>query len=348
MIVRRAVVASGVVIALLFLTGTAQAAPPACPDVSLTTAPGQRLALSATPCTDPDPGDTYTLGVHDMPMHGALSPAVVGSNYDPTPGYHGTDRFTYQAQDSHGELSNVATVDILIDTAPACTDGTATVESGKSLTIADLPCHDADADDFDEYFDDPGHGTIDIDNATGALIYTPAAGYTGSDSFTYFAQDIPWGQVSLGQGTMTITVTAPPQPTPLPSVVPPTPVAQPRDTTPPTFSLRAPAVKLKSALAKGLGVAVTSAEPGNASVTITVDRATARKLRLDRKAKHPVKVGAAKGVVAAGKTTLAVKFTAKARKALKHVRRVKLSVAVTVVDAAGNRSAHTLAVTLRR
>ncbi len=50
----------------------------------------------------------------------------------------------------------------------------------------------------------PLHGSVVLDNAaTGAFTYTPAAGYTGSDSFTYKAND---GQVDSNIATAQITV----------------------------------------------------------------------------------------------------------------------------------------------
>ena len=48
----------------------------------------------------------------------------------------------------------------------------------------------------------PSHGTVVL-NADGALVYTPTANYSGTDSFTYLAND---GKLSSNIATVTITV----------------------------------------------------------------------------------------------------------------------------------------------
>ena len=49
----------------------------------------------------------------------------------------------------------------------------------------------------------PSHGTLTLD-ADGSFIYTPAANFNGSDSFTYKAND---GSIDSNVATVTITVT---------------------------------------------------------------------------------------------------------------------------------------------
>ncbi|HEX3393234.1 MAG TPA: Ig-like domain-containing protein [Acidimicrobiales bacterium] len=49
----------------------------------------------------------------------------------------------------------------------------------------------------------PSHGTLVVLSETGAFTYTPAAGFTGTDSFTYMAHD---GTGGMTTGTVTITV----------------------------------------------------------------------------------------------------------------------------------------------
>ncbi len=52
----------------------------------------------------------------------------------------------------------------------------------------------------------PAHGTVSL-NADGSFLYTPAAGFSGPDSFTYQASD---GQLSSPAATVTIIVNEPP------------------------------------------------------------------------------------------------------------------------------------------
>jgi hypothetical protein len=122
----------------------------------------------------------------------------------------------------------------------------------------------------------------------------------------------------------------------------------PKDLTAPTVSLRSAAKPLKQTLAKGLAIELTTNENASATLTLTLDKATARKLRVDRKAKGPVTVGTIRSALTAGKATIPIRLSAKARKALKAVKRVKLTLTAVVTDTAGNKTTKTLAVTLKR
>jgi hypothetical protein len=101
-------------------------------------------------------------------------------------------------------------------------------------------------------------------------------------------------------------------------------------------------------IAKGLRLVLTPNEGGTATITLTVDRATARKLKLKRNANGPVKVGGRKASLPSGQSAVVVKLTAKARKALKKVRKVKLLITVVIQDVAGNSATDTMKVTLKR
>ena len=332
-------VATGLLL-LWLLPAAAQAAPPSCPDGSFITTPGQRFALPSAPCTDTDVGDTFTVAIATPPQHGTVAPEAGTNYYTPTAGYHGFDEFTYTATDSHMEQSAPASVQILIDTAPVCSDSTATVESGKQLTLS-LPCDDADDDELTIFVGDPLHGTVDF-TATDDAIYTPAAGYVGMDEIEYDAEDA-FGLPSFTV-TQKITVTAPAPPPQLPTG----PQASPADITAPAFSLQHASQKLKAVLSKGLRLVLSPNESATATITLTVNRATARKLKIKRNAKGPVKVGGLTKTLAAGQSTVAVKLTAKARKAIKKAGKVKLLITVAMRDAAGNRATDTMKVTLKR
>jgi hypothetical protein len=328
----------------LLPAASAQAAAPVCPNASLTTTPGERIALASNPCVDPD-GDNYTLAIGTGPSHGTVSPENGINYYIPSPGYHGTDLFTYTATDSTMAVSDVATVSILVDTAPECDDRSATVESGRQLTLTDIPCQDGDGDTLDIFVSDPQHGTLDIAGDGSSVTYTPAPGYVGPDAITYQAQDVLG--LSSTTRTLTITVTTPPPP-PQPPAPPAPAVAASTDRTAPNFTLGTLSTKLKSVLTKGLRLTITSSERGTTTVTVTIDRSTARKLKLKRNAKAPVKVASLRTTVASGHTNLVVKLTAKARKALSKARTVKLRITITVTDAGGNSTTHTRTITLKR
>jgi hypothetical protein len=324
----------------LAIPETARAAPPVCTGGFVTTAPGERITFPPDPCPDPE-GDPYTLEVVTAPAHGTLTMDATGTHYDPMPGYHGPDEFTYRATDSNMEQSAEATVSILIDSAPTCGDSSASVETGKLLILPDPPCSDADGDDIFLWLYDPLYGTLTIspDGLTATYISRP--GYVGRDMIFYEAED-DFGLFSF-PGVLTITVTASPprpvRPTPPPSSTP----KLPADSAAPRFRFDRPRGKLRAVLRKGLRLALTSNEAGRVSVKLSVNRATARKLKLKRRT-----VGTLTSTTQAGRTTLVVRFTSKARKALRKATRVKLLVTVRITDASGNRSTRTMNVTLKR
>ena len=106
------------------------------------------------------------------------------------------------------------------------------------------------------------------------------------------------------------------------------------DTAAPQIKLSARGGKLKAALGKGY------------TATVDCNEACAVDGRLLEK-KTKVASGKAK-LNGAGKAKLKLKFTSKAKKALKRKRSVKLTLQVVVKDAAGNASTKTARVTLKR
>jgi VCBS repeat-containing protein len=161
--------------------------------------------------TDPD-GDTLSAVAGSGPSHGTLSRSANGSFiYTPAANYHGTDSFTYRASDDTVE-SSPATVTITVSAvndAPTAAADTYTTAEDTPLTV-DAPGvlgndSDADGDPLSaELGSGPSHGTLTLD-ADGSFIYTPAANFNGSDSFTYKASD---GGLESGLTTVTLTVTA--------------------------------------------------------------------------------------------------------------------------------------------
>jgi hypothetical protein len=130
---------------------------------------------------------------------------------------------------------------------------------------------------------------------------------------------------------------------------PPPPPPPPGDTKAPSLAVAlTKGQKLPAVLKSGLKLGLTTDEACTATITVTVDKATARKLKLDRKAKKAVVVGTLTKALTAGKNAVTVKLTAKARKALKKAKKVKLGVAVTAKDAAGNTGTKSGSASLKR
>ncbi|MFP5316675.1 MAG: Ig-like domain-containing protein, partial [Acidimicrobiia bacterium] len=82
---------------------------------------------------------------------------------------------------------------------PVCTAGTVTVAEDTTVTVTPY-CTDPDGDALTyTVVNGPAHGTLST-----SLVYTPQAGYSGSDSFTYKAND---GKADSAVATVGITVT---------------------------------------------------------------------------------------------------------------------------------------------
>jgi VCBS repeat-containing protein len=148
----------------------------------------------------------------DAPANGALGLNANGSFiYTPAAGFSGSDSFTYRADD-YGDLSAPATV--TIDVLPVGTNVPPTAAPDAYTTRQDtrleIPApgvldNDLDADGnalAAVVESQPAHGALTL-KANGSFTYTPAAGYTGSDSFSYRAND---GKASSAAAQVTLTV----------------------------------------------------------------------------------------------------------------------------------------------
>jgi len=175
-------------------------------DVTLTVAaPGVLLND-----TDAD-GDPLTAVLVDAPLRGAVTLNSNGSfSYVPAAGFNGLDSFTYRAND--GTASSTAAL-VSIQVAPVADPPVAAPDS--YTTTEDVPLVIAApgvlANDSDQDGDaliavlaaPPQNGDVSM-NQNGSFIYTPAAGFHGTDSFTYRAFD---GTAVSVQAVVTIVVT---------------------------------------------------------------------------------------------------------------------------------------------
>ncbi|MEZ4633074.1 MAG: Ig-like domain-containing protein [Deinococcales bacterium] len=119
--------------------------------------------------------------------------------YTPASGFVGTDSFTYTICDDDipSPTCDTATVsiEVLDDGNPDALDDSATTAEDTPVNI-DVLLNDSLIDNATLTSYDPvsvNGGTISQDPVTGELIYTPASGFVGTDSFTYTIcdDDIP-------------------------------------------------------------------------------------------------------------------------------------------------------------
>ncbi|MCL4264506.1 MAG: tandem-95 repeat protein [Anaerolineae bacterium] len=180
--------------------------PPVAAADNVTTA--EETAVAITPLTnDSDAnGDLLAIITATLPAQGT---AVVGTNlitYTPTLNFNGSDNFTYTISDGYGGEAS-ATISITVtpvNDAPVAVDDAATVPE-DSFILIDVLHNDTDVDGdllSITTVTQPANGQVI--NEGSSVIYTPAANYHGTDSFTYTASD---GQGSSDTAVVTITIT---------------------------------------------------------------------------------------------------------------------------------------------
>jgi ribosomal protein S30 len=185
------------------ITVTAVNDAPVAQNQSVTTNQDTAKAITLV-ATDVD-GDSLTYTVVSGPSHGTLTGSGANRTYTPTVHYYGSDSFTFKAKDSKVD-SNTAKVSITVtavNDAPVAQDQSVTTLENTPKAVQ-LVATDADGDPLTyTVMTQPGHGILTGPQA--GLTYTPNASYTGSDSFTFKAND---GKVDSNVATVSITVTS--------------------------------------------------------------------------------------------------------------------------------------------
>jgi DNA-binding beta-propeller fold protein YncE len=218
--------------------------------------------------------------------------------------------------------------------APVCANATASTAFQTPVEIT-LSCSDANSDALTVTPLAPGHGTLGTVSA-GKVTYTPAAGFSGADAFTFSASD---GTNSSNAATAALTVAAKPTSTTPPVATPP-PVTTPPVTTPPTQTVGRPglvgrtvrvdrqghlALKLSCSAGQNQG-------PCTGRVTLRTAGAVSA-----AKQKKRILVLATKGYnVAAGKTaTVRVTLNARGKRLIKAKKKMAAIATFTLTGKAG-------------
>ncbi|MDT5064828.1 MAG: large repetitive protein [Mycobacterium sp.] len=145
---------------------------------------------------------TQTLAATNRKL-AAASPATV--LYTPDPGFVGHDTFSYTMSTPNGPSTATVSVTVLPPPPTAANDSASTV-SGQAVTVNVLANDDAHSGGTlsVDSVGNPSHGTA---TARGSkIVYTPAADFVGTDTFTYTAST----EFGSDTATVTVTVTAPP------------------------------------------------------------------------------------------------------------------------------------------
>src|SRR5205807_2628910 len=123
----------------------------------------------------------------------SVNPTTGAVTYTPTSNYTGPDSFTYKVKDNLGADSNVSAVSITVNAPPVAGNDTAGV-SQNTAAVINVLTNDSDPDGTVDpttvaIIAAASHGTTSVNPTTGAVTYTPALNYTGSDSFSYKFKD---------------------------------------------------------------------------------------------------------------------------------------------------------------
>jgi Ca2+-binding RTX toxin-like protein len=158
--------------------------------------------------TDAD-GDTLSITTAAPTAgHGTVSCTATSCTYTSTAGYVGDDTFTYAISDGHGG-TDIAAVTVHVSAlnhAPNAVDDSVTTAEATSTGPIAVLTNDTDADGDSLSISghtNGAHGTVSCTATT--CTYVPAAGFHGSDSFTYTVSD---GKGGTDTATVNVTVTA--------------------------------------------------------------------------------------------------------------------------------------------
>jgi hypothetical protein len=166
---------------------------------------------------DPDGGVLVVIGVSTNSAHGGVV-FFDGTNivYTPPPGFFGPDTFTYTVSDGQGgTATGTVTVNVIRPNTPpvAVNDAVATdANTALSIPALTLLANDTDSDGDTLIIQSVATmsvrgGAVQFDGTN--ILYTPPAGFFGTDGFTYTISD---GHGGTATATVTVTVRPPNRP----------------------------------------------------------------------------------------------------------------------------------------
>lgn len=176
--------------------------------------------------TDED-GDGLSVSGVGTPVNGTaiLDPSGTAIQYTPAPGYSGSDAFSYTVSDGAGGTDDATVIVTItaVDDPPTAEPRSVSTTSPNPVSITlggtdpdtcelafqvvDLPTHGG-VGSLANHACSPGAPNAD----TASVVYTPTAGYSGPDSFTYRVLDATGASVPV---TVSITVLAAPPANPI-------------------------------------------------------------------------------------------------------------------------------------
>lgn len=170
--------------------------------------------LLANDSQDVDGQDFYIDSVSTPSSGGSVRISADGLDffYQPAANFNGTESFTYVLRDSGGgSATGTVTFDVqAVNDAPPVADLTLSRNRGgvnqNVLSLSDLPENPDAGESLSVTVITPTQagGIAEVDASTQAILYTPPAGFIGTDTISYTVSD---GSDLTASGTITINVT---------------------------------------------------------------------------------------------------------------------------------------------
>ena len=158
---------------------------------------------------DPD-GDSIIYALESYASLGTGSVSGDVLTYTPNDNTNGVDNFSYRVYDSENNVSDIASITITITgnvNNPPTVDNISATSDGSAITVT-LTGSDPEGESITfSIVGQPSKGSVSLSGSTAT--YTPNANASGSDSFTYKAND---GEYDSNIGTVSITLPDAPDP----------------------------------------------------------------------------------------------------------------------------------------
>ena len=145
-----------------------------------------------------------TFAIVAQPKSGTLTGTGANRTYTPKADYNGTDSFTFKANDGKldSEVATIAIVITAVNDAPVAAAQSVTTPAGTPIAVK-LAATDVENDSLTfAILAAPKNGTVTGSAAN--RTYTPKADFSGTDTFTFKAND---GKADSDAATVTIKVT---------------------------------------------------------------------------------------------------------------------------------------------
>jgi len=192
--------------------------PPTAQDDAFTVAEdstGTTLNVLANDSTQGDTGETLTI-VSVTPTNHGGTVTIAGNGqsltYTPAANYFGTELFQYTINDGHGGTAQASVVITVtpVNDPPTATNDALTAVKNSTAVLFDVLANDSSQPDASETLTisavgtPSAGGTVTIAQTGAKVQYTPATGFSGTETFTYTVRD-PSGATAVATVTVTVS-----------------------------------------------------------------------------------------------------------------------------------------------